>query len=88
LVVPARADPRWLLHRKKVIAMLVLPGSLLTYDGKRIYSLPQTHDPDGTCYFGPPVKPKAVKAEQAGKCIVINFPSSRIVRKPESPEAA
>jgi hypothetical protein len=70
------------------MAMLVLPSSGLTYDGKRIYVLPQTHDPDGTCYFGPPVKPKAVTTQTLGGCIVYIFPSTSIVRKPEPAEAA
>jgi hypothetical protein len=62
--------------------MLVLPGSPLTYDGKRIYGLPQTHDPNGTCYFGP--QKVEVTAQQVdGGCIVIAFPASHIARHGE-----
>jgi hypothetical protein len=52
--------------------MIVMPSSGLTYDRKRIYVLLQTHDPDGTCFFGPPVKQKPVlETEQRGDCTVI-----------------
>jgi hypothetical protein len=58
-----------------------MPWSGLTYDGKRIYVLPQTHDPDGTCYFGPPVKTKiTVETETRGSCTIYrpNFQSAAV----------
>jgi hypothetical protein len=47
----------------------------------------KTHDPNGTCYFGPPVKPK-IETEHHGTCMVYTFPASRIVRHGEPSEAA
>jgi hypothetical protein len=53
-------------------SMIVIPSSGLTFDGKRIYTLPQAPDPGETCYFGPPVKQKImVETEQHGHCTVI-----------------
>lgn len=61
------------------------PPKTTPSNGHTIYWRPQTHEPNGTSYFAPPIKRLAVTAERRDGCVVYTFPASRIVRNGEPP---